>query len=365
MSFYSTESNAQNINSITITSPIACYGGSAIINIQINQTNPATSLKVIVGYYIGSTFIPITSTNNTTVSSINVPSIPDQTYTILLVDSITYYSPPQGTGPIGANGQDPASIYDSSGVDVIQPLQLRNTADQDINLLCFGDSNASVTVNIFGGTPPFTISFDGGASVTLPLTTFTSSYNNLSAGNYSIFVTDANGCLVNTPSPSIPPSPTSITITEPDELIPNGSVTSDYNGEDISCFGAADGEITASVSGGTTPYRYSIDNGSTFQSSAVFSGLSAGTYTIYYIDTNKGVLSTAFCYENKIGCYLYNSSRNNEFNSVNPGIVLNDLIIQLLIEKELSFFDFLKGTERYKYDLGGKSVQLYDLIMNI
>ena len=93
--------------------------------------------------------------------------------------------------------------------------------------------------------------------------------------------------------------------------------------------------------------------------------LSMDGWKIYYIDTNKGVLSTAFCYENKIGCYLYNSSRNNEFNSVNPGIVLNDLIIQLLIEKELSFFDFLKGTERYKYDLGGKSVQLYDLIMNI
>ena len=93
--------------------------------------------------------------------------------------------------------------------------------------------------------------------------------------------------------------------------------------------------------------------------------LSMDGWKIYYIDTNKGVLSTAFCYENKIGCYLYNSSRNNEFNSVNPGIVLNDLIIHLLIEKELSFFDFLKGTERYKYDLGGKSVQLYDLIMNI
>ena len=93
--------------------------------------------------------------------------------------------------------------------------------------------------------------------------------------------------------------------------------------------------------------------------------LSLDGWKIYYIDTNKGVLSTAFCYENKIGCYLYNSSRNNEFNSVNPGIVLNDLIIQLLIEKKYSFFDFLKGTERYKYDLGGKSVQLYDLIMNI
>ena len=79
------------------------------------------------------------------------------------------------------------------------------------------------------------------------------------------------------------------------------------------------------------------------------------------LNTDKGVVSTAFCYENTNGCYLYNSSRDNEFNSLNPGIVLNDLIIQGLIRNGKSFFDFLKGTERYKFDLGGKSVQLYDL----
>ena len=84
-------------------------------------------------------------------------------------------------------------------------------------------------------------------------------------------------------------------------------------------------------------------------------------WKIYYLNTNKGVVSTAFCYENKKGCYLYNSSKDNNFNSINPGIVLNDLIIQRLIMKNKSFFDFLKGTERYKFDLGGKSVQLYDL----
>ena len=276
MSFYSTESNAQNINSITITDSIECYGDLAEINILVNQTIPPTASKLIVGYYIGSTFIPITSTNNTTVTSINVPGLAAQNYTVRLVDSILYY----GTN---TNGSNPASIYDFVSVNITQPLQLRNTADQDTNLLCFGDSNAAVTVNIFGGTPPFTISFDGGASVTLPLTTFSSTYTNLSAGTYSISVTDEPGCNTNG---SNPPSPTSITIAEPDELDPNGSVTSDYNGEDISCFGAADGIITASVSGGTTPYQYSIDNGMTFQSSAVFSGLSSGTYTIYYIDDN-------------------------------------------------------------------------------
>ncbi len=84
-------------------------------------------------------------------------------------------------------------------------------------------------------------------------------------------------------------------------------------------------------------------------------------WKIYYLNTDKGVVSTAFCYENNNGCYLYNSSRDNKFNSINPGIVLNDMIIQGLISDGKSFFDFLKGTERYKFDLGGKSVQLYDL----
>ena len=88
-------------------------------------------------------------------------------------------------------------------------------------------------------------------------------------------------------------------------------------------------------------------------------------WKIYYLETDKGVLSTAFCYENELGCYLYNSSRNNEFNAINPGIVINDLIIQKLISEKMSFFDFLKGTERYKYDLGGNSVQLYDMTMSI
>ena len=64
-------------------------------------------------------------------------------------------------------------------------------------------------------------------------------------------------------------------------------------------------------------------------------------------------------------CIRDSSSRDNEFNSINPGIVLNDLIIQGLINDGKSFFDFLKGTERYKFDLGGESVQLYDLSLSL
>lgn len=89
------------------------------------------------------------------------------------------------------------------------------------------------------------------------------------------------------------------------------------------------------------------------------------SWKIYFLQSGDEIISTAFCYENENGCYLYNSSRNNKFNHLNPGIVLNDLITQRLIEEGKVFFDFLKGTERYKYDLGGNSVQLYDLAIEL
>ena len=88
-------------------------------------------------------------------------------------------------------------------------------------------------------------------------------------------------------------------------------------------------------------------------------------WKIYFLQSGNEIISTAFCYENEYGCYLYNSSRNNTFNHLNPGIVLNYLIIQQLIDSGKVFFDFLKGTERYKYDLGGNSVQLYDLAIEL
>ena len=39
-------------------------------------------------------------------------------------------------------------------------------------------------------------------------------------------------------------------------------------------------------------------------------------WKIYYINSKKGRLSIAFCYENKNGCYLYNSSRNKKFDYI-------------------------------------------------
>jgi hypothetical protein len=53
----------------------------------------------------------------------------------------------------------------------------------------------------------------------------------------------------------------------------------------ISCNGGSTGSITVSGSGGTSPYTYKIGSGS-YSSSATFSTLSAGTYTIGIQDNN-------------------------------------------------------------------------------
>ena len=66
-------------------------------------------------------------------------------------------------------------------------------------------------------------------------------------------------------------------------MVASASITSDYNGEDISCNGLTDGTATSSIVGGTSGYTYSWDNGATTDA---ISGLSAGTYTVTITDAN-------------------------------------------------------------------------------
>ena len=88
-------------------------------------------------------------------------------------------------------------------------------------------------------------------------------------------------------------------------------------------------------------------------------------WKIYFIEKESEFISSAFVYENKKGCYLYNSTKNSQFDPINPGIVLIDLIIQKMIKEKKEFFDFLKGFDRYKIDLGGSPIQLYDLTITL
>ena len=72
-------------------------------------------------------------------------------------------------------------------------------------------------------------------------------------------------------------------------------VTSDYNGEDISCNGADDAEVQCVVTGGVGPFVYEwfgVPGGNT--AGETYSGLGAGTYTVLVTDQGQDV----FCVEN-------------------------------------------------------------------
>lgn len=63
--------------------------------------------------------------------------------------------------------------------------------------------------------------------------------------------------------------------------------------------------------------------------------------------------------------HLYNSGFDPRFASLAPGLVLLGYCIKRACLDELGEFDFLRGTERYKYDLGGQDRAVYRLTWEI
>ncbi len=139
------------------------------------------------------------------------------------------------------------------------------TASVTTNVACNGGSTGSASATVSGGTSPYTYSWTGGKT--------TSSATGLSAGTYTVTVTD-NGCSVSA----------SVIITQPVAISITKTVTA------ATCNGGSTGKIVATVSGGTSPYTYSWSpsGGST----ATASGLSAGTYTLH-VTSNLGCTATS------------------------------------------------------------------------
>ncbi len=99
-------------------------------------------------------------------------------------------------------------------------------------------------------------------------------FDGLSAGTYSVTVTDSNDKTFTK----------DVTLTQPTVVIPDVTFTATVT--NVSVYGASDGKITVNVITGTSPFTYSKD-GTNFQSSNEFTGLVAGTYTITVKDSNN------------------------------------------------------------------------------
>ena len=159
----------------------------------------------------------------------------------------------------------------SKNATVIEPVALTMADPTSSPVSCNGGSDGTITAGtVAGGNSGYFYSKDG--------TNFSSSntFNNLSAGAYTITVKDSKGCIVTK----------NATVNEPSVL-----VMAAPNTTHVSCNGGNNGTITAgAVTGGNSGYVYSMD-GTTFTSSNTFSNLSAGNYTITVKDV-KGCTET-------------------------------------------------------------------------
>ncbi|OJJ19681.1 hypothetical protein BKI52_19305 [marine bacterium AO1-C] len=156
---------------------------------------------------------------------------------------------------------------------------------------CKGESNGSITAQISGGTQPYTIEWrdSGGAlllSTTLGATETSHTLSGQPAGTYTFRVRDVNGCPVTGTSGW---HENTATITEP--AAPLAFEVASFIIDSVSCNGASDGRITLAATGGWGSYEYSQD-GTSYQTSPVFSGLVAATYTLYLKDAQNCVVTT-------------------------------------------------------------------------
>ncbi len=184
------------------------------------------------------------------------------------------------TFTISASGTYTFTIRDNNGCttteDLIVEPQLQLLAALTKDLDCTVTPDAIITLTPSGGTGTYTgyeVNYNGGGFVAIPGTSYTAT----AAGTYEFRVTDSQPCTA-----------ISNTIT----IDPLVNPTANETHIDVSCNGGNNGSITVTASGGVGPYEYSNDNGSSFQTSNVFSGLIAATYNIVVRDS-KSCISTA------------------------------------------------------------------------
>jgi gliding motility-associated-like protein len=134
---------------------------------------------------------------------------------------------------------------------------------------CFGSSNGALTVDVHQGTEPYTYAWN----TTPPQNS--ESIAGLTAGSYNVTVTDSTGCSASATK----------TLTQPAEVV---LTLNNYNSK---CFNDATGMVIVGVSGGVSPFIYTINGHS--QPSDTLTGLAPGDYFLVVEDINgcKGTAS--------------------------------------------------------------------------
>lgn len=178
-----------------------------------------------------------------------------------------------GTNPTEMNmpaGTHTVVVTDDHGCEttseiiITQPDPL-NANQSSMNESGVNANDGTATADPMGGTAGFTYFWNTGAT--------SQTIENLSPGEYCVTVTDANGC-----------EDTGCTTVNSFDC---GAITSEFDIVQTSCNGAADGEATVNMNGGTLPYAYEWSSGDIGETA---NALSAGEYEVTATDDNGCVI---------------------------------------------------------------------------
>lgn len=147
------------------------------------------------------------------------------------LDSIT--NKPAGTYVVRICDANNCCIFDTAVITNPPPIIL-TTSKTDVS--CFGGNNGFAAVAAVGGVTPYSYLWSSNAGSSTNDSIFS-----LTAGNYSVTVTDSNGISVST----------AVQITQPSQI------TATFDSTRVSCFGTITGKLKINATGGTPGYTYS------------------------------------------------------------------------------------------------------------
>jgi gliding motility-associated-like protein len=218
------------LTSTYVSSNVACYGdNSGSISITATGGTPfAGPNPYTYDWYFNSTTLPPFNTTQT------ISNLVAGVYICVVTD---------------ANG-----CQDTQQVVITQPATALTYSVITTDVTCFGGSNGAIDITVSGGTgAPYSLLWNTGET--------TEDLANLSAGTYTLTITDAGPCIVTTAP---------ITIIQPTPIVITPSILN------VACHGDSSGMITTQVSGGTV----NISAGYTYLWSTVNGSIPAGQSTL-------------------------------------------------------------------------------------
>lgn len=87
-------------------------------------------------------------------------------------------------------------------------------------------------------------------------------------------------------------------------------------------------------------------------------------FKLYFLEVDDVRVASCICFDYAGKYLLYNSGYNPEYSPLSVGLLNKALCLKDAIEEGRETFDFLRGDERYKYDLGGHDQSVYQMVVH-